>query len=320
MIHSNSLTAYALRVLPSLTEAQKTVFRKIAELGIASNEQVALALGKYPNQTSGRFTELRKDGHLELAKTVNGVDYYRVKSEPNWEKYRQEALNKQKHIASGLFVAILVGVALWVAPARVEAKEQLRLRIVITVTLPSATRSAQPDPRRGASVTPTPSLSASLSQQSASQSSQHKTYSMYSGEGGKWVKQSHVIIQDPTTLKNDNKTVKGLAYTPSEYMTPLTYPNHSYKTNYEQIKGLAMSMSNDWESWMEVIAKESGFNPQAINVSSGACGLGQALPCEKMGCSLDDLSCQMSWMNRYITSRYGSPSNALKFHRANGWY
>ena len=70
----------------------------------------------------------------------------------------------------------------------------------------------------------------------------------------------------------------------------------------------------------ELLARESSMNPLAINPTSGACGLFQSLPCEKMGCSLNDIDCQMRWGKQYIENRYGSPEGALAFWRRNGWY
>lgn len=59
--------------------------------------------------------------------------------------------------------------------------------------------------------------------------------------------------------------------------------------------------------------KESTNNPKAINASSGACGLGQALPCSKLPCSLDDRACQDEWFTNYMKGRYGSWSAAKAY-------
>lgn len=67
------------------------------------------------------------------------------------------------------------------------------------------------------------------------------------------------------------------------------------------------------DSWKNLVAKESGFNPYAVNISSGACGIGQALPCEKMQCDLGDVQCQATWMATYIQGRYGDPTRAWEF-------
>lgn len=69
-----------------------------------------------------------------------------------------------------------------------------------------------------------------------------------------------------------------------------------------------------------VIERESHCNPYAVNKSSGACGIGQALPCSKMGCSMGDGQCQMIWMNSYVMGRYGSWAAAAAHSRTYGWY
>lgn len=66
---------------------------------------------------------------------------------------------------------------------------------------------------------------------------------------------------------------------------------------------------------------ESGNNPGSINKSSGACGLGQALPCSKLPCSLSDYACQDSWFtNNYMIPRYGTWANAKAFWLQNHWW
>lgn len=72
---------------------------------------------------------------------------------------------------------------------------------------------------------------------------------------------------------------------------------------------------------MFIYARESGNNPGAINASSGACGLGQALPCSKLPCSLSDYVCQDNWFtNNYMIPRYGSWDNAKAFWLSHSWW
>ena len=71
---------------------------------------------------------------------------------------------------------------------------------------------------------------------------------------------------------------------------------------------------------VELIRRESGCNPNAVNKSSGACGIAQELPCGKSGCKLGDGACQVAWMNRYTLARYGSWSAAVAHHNAKNWY
>ena len=66
------------------------------------------------------------------------------------------------------------------------------------------------------------------------------------------------------------------------------------------------------ESWGYadfMVQKESGWNPNAVNRSSGACGLAQALPCSKLGPNWSDPVVALNWMNSYVNGRYydGSP-------------
>lgn len=65
---------------------------------------------------------------------------------------------------------------------------------------------------------------------------------------------------------------------------------------------------------------ESNNNPGAINASSGACGLGQALPCSKMPCNLADYACQDNYFTSYMQKRYGSWANAYQFWISNKWW
>lgn len=76
----------------------------------------------------------------------------------------------------------------------------------------------------------------------------------------------------------------------------------------------------EWPAMETLLGKESGLNPYAVNKTSGACGIFQALPCSKLPCELSDVACQANWGMNYIKNRYGSPSNALDFHHRNNWY
>jgi hypothetical protein len=83
---------------------------------------------------------------------------------------------------------------------------------------------------------------------------------------------------------------------------------------------LAEAGVTDTADAMAIINMESGCNPYAVESASGACGVAQELPCGKSGCTFGDGACEVKWMNQYVLERYGSWSNALAFHEANGWY
>jgi len=70
--------------------------------------------------------------------------------------------------------------------------------------------------------------------------------------------------------------------------------------------------------------KESDWRTTATNASSGAYGIGQSLPAEKMASEGADwqtnYQTQIRWGLNYIKERYGSPSAAWSFHLAHNWY
>ncbi|WP_308221670.1 lytic transglycosylase domain-containing protein [Microbacterium aoyamense] len=70
--------------------------------------------------------------------------------------------------------------------------------------------------------------------------------------------------------------------------------------------------------------KESGWNYQAYNASSGATGIPQALPGSKMASAGADwqtnAATQVAWGLGYIAGRYGSPCGAWSHSQSVGWY
>ncbi len=63
---------------------------------------------------------------------------------------------------------------------------------------------------------------------------------------------------------------------------------------------------------------ESGCRTNAIG-PNGPCGLGQALPCSKLPCSLSDWTCQNNWFTQYCLSTYGSTYNCYIFWVNHHW-
>jgi Transglycosylase SLT domain len=70
--------------------------------------------------------------------------------------------------------------------------------------------------------------------------------------------------------------------------------------------------------------QESGWNPAAENPSSGAYGIPQSLPGDKMAEYGSDWQTnpetQLEWGLAYIQDRYGSPCGAWNFWLSNNWY
>ena len=70
--------------------------------------------------------------------------------------------------------------------------------------------------------------------------------------------------------------------------------------------------------------KESDWTTTATNASSGAYGIVQSLPAEKMASAgadyLTNYRTQINWGLNYIQERYQSPCGALNFHLSHNWY
>lgn len=69
-----------------------------------------------------------------------------------------------------------------------------------------------------------------------------------------------------------------------------------------------------------LVQKESGWNPNARNPRSGACGLAQALPCSKVGADPHNPVVSLRWMHGYVTKRYGSWAAAVAHSKRHNWY
>lgn len=77
---------------------------------------------------------------------------------------------------------------------------------------------------------------------------------------------------------------------------------------------------DQWGYADSIVQKESGWNPNALNASSGACGLAQALPCSKVPGNPFNPVDSLKWMNGYVNGRYGGWAGAYNFWQANRWY
>lgn len=122
-------------------------------------------------------------------------------------------------------------------------------------------------------------------------------------------------LQSDLQAKLDAKNRTVAQYTAGAVETATAAPSQGSCAEWIAAAGIA-----DVANANELIRRESGCNPLAVNSSSGACGIAQELPCGKSGCSITDGACQVRWMNSYVSGRYGSWANAVAFHNANNWY
>ncbi|MCI3271685.1 transglycosylase SLT domain-containing protein [Streptomyces cylindrosporus] len=98
----------------------------------------------------------------------------------------------------------------------------------------------------------------------------------------------------------------------------------SYTT--AQIKAMAASIvpAGQFQCFSNIVERESGWNYLAVNPSSGAYGLVQALPGSKMSSVGADWqtnpATQIKWGLNYMNSAYGSPCGAWSFWQTHHAY
>lgn len=112
-----------------------------------------------------------------------------------------------------------------------------------------------------------------------------------------------------TTKKTTQATRKGATGSKSEYMA---YAKSVGGYNDTQMQCLDYLWSH-----------ESGWNPNSVNKSSGACGIPQAHPCSKIKKQQgsNDWQAQIRWGVNYIAGRYGGdPCNGWNHFKNKHWY
>jgi hypothetical protein len=88
--------------------------------------------------------------------------------------------------------------------------------------------------------------------------------------------------------------------------------------------GRVMAAAYGWtgaqfDALNKLFTRESGWNANAVNPSSGAYGIPQALG-HGHPFNLGDAGAQIAWGLNYILGRYGNPINAWAHETQVGWY
>ncbi|MGY0023646.1 transglycosylase SLT domain-containing protein [Streptomyces sp. cg35] len=101
-------------------------------------------------------------------------------------------------------------------------------------------------------------------------------------------------------------------------------PAQAAPTSAKAIAQQKISDSAQFRCFDNIVSRESGWNPNATNSSTGAYGLVQALPANKMASAGSDWKTnpetQIEWGVNYMNDRYGSACGAWSHWQANGWY
>jgi hypothetical protein len=126
-----------------------------------------------------------------------------------------------------------------------------------------------------------------------------------------------VVAPTPAKAKTTTK-----AATPAP---PSFTPNPGSAQAYAQQAVAARGWSeSEFNCLVPLWKKESGWNAAAMNKSSGAYGIPQALPGSKMASAGADwqtnANTQIEWGLSYISGRYGTPCGAWGHSVSVGWY
>jgi hypothetical protein len=95
-------------------------------------------------------------------------------------------------------------------------------------------------------------------------------------------------------------------------------------SNWEQVARRMAAQrgwtGQDWRAIDSIIERESGWDPHAVNDSSGAAGIAQRISGFGKGYTENKPIQQIRWLLNYIGDRYGDPASALSFKDSHGWY
>ena len=120
----------------------------------------------------------------------------------------------------------------------------------------------------------------------------------------------------PTKKVTTTKKITTKKATVKKVKTSSVSEYHNYAKWYGSLDDTQMNcLINLWNH-------ESGWNPNSVNKSSGACGIPQALPCNKIKKveGSNDWKAQIRWGIKYINYRYKNPCGAWKHFQNKHWY
>jgi hypothetical protein len=139
------------------------------------------------------------------------------------------------------------------------------------------------------------------------------------------------VASKPTTV-NPTQVIASLTTANSSSGTtntttvnaPPPDPGTAQSIGYKMLPQFGFNQTTEWTCLLDLWNRESNWLYDAENPSSGAYGIPQALPGDKMASAGADWqtnpATQIKWGLQYITQVYGTPCNAYNFDVANGGY
>lgn len=127
------------------------------------------------------------------------------------------------------------------------------------------------------------------------------------------------VLPEPEPEPEPEPVVAPAPVTPTVVVTPPPPPMYTGGGSPAEWMSAAGIAESDWGYVDFIVTRESGWNPNATNSSSGACGLVQVNPCGKLANAYDPVV-NLSWANGYATARYGGWAQAYDFWTSNHWW
>ena len=111
--------------------------------------------------------------------------------------------------------------------------------------------------------------------------------------------------------------------TPTVVNAPPPNPGTAQSIAFNMLPSFGFNASSEFPCLDNIYTRESGWRWDAQN-ASGAYGIPQALPADKMASAGSDWqtnpATQIRWGLGYIKNTYGSPCSAWSFWQNHGWY
>jgi hypothetical protein len=127
--------------------------------------------------------------------------------------------------------------------------------------------------------------------------------------------------QAATASSSDSGIQTGTGITGS---APPADPSSAEVIGQEELVDYGYTVASQWQCLYDLWEQESGWNVYADNPSSGAYGIPQSLPADKMAMFgsdyLTDPTTQIKWGLYYIKSTYGTPCAAWQNEVNYGYY
>lgn len=135
-----------------------------------------------------------------------------------------------------------------------------------------------------------------------------------------------VTAEHSPAAHRDTFEITQIVVTPALPVAPaagVPDPDSAQAIAYAMMPGYGWD-STQYDCLVALWNRESRWNVYAHNPSSGAYGIPQALPGDKMASAGDDWqtnpATQITWGLGYITARYGTPCGAWAHSEAHNWY